>query len=78
MSRRSLRIGSRQPSSPPAWGDPSGTAELYLLKVPVDRSDRSFTGKQVNLIMRLATYAIFLVRRTRIAVSRLFASLRTR
>jgi len=49
-----------------------------LLKVPVDGATYSFTRKQINLIKRLASYIIFLMRRTGIAVSRLITSLRAR
>jgi len=60
MSWRTSRTGSRPPSRPPAWGDPSRIAELHLLKFPAERTSRSFAAKQKNLIGRFADYVIFL------------------
>jgi hypothetical protein len=75
MSRRARRPGTKAPSRPLAWGEPSKTAELYLVKIPAGRPVWPFAGKLIYLMMRLSGYAIFTARRTGIAVAKLFASL---
>lgn len=79
MSWRTPRRGSRPPLSSPAWDDPTKTAELYLMKVPVDSAGYSFaSGKQVNLAVRSANYINVMLRRARFAVSRRITSLLAR
>ncbi len=79
MSWRTLRGGSKPPLSLSAWDDPTKTAELYLVKVPVDGAACSFaSGKQVNLAVRSANYIIVMFRRAGIVVSRRIASLLAR
>jgi len=79
MSWRIVRTGSRPLLRPPAWGDPSALAELYLLKVPVDGASRSFAAIHRNLSRRSVLHVISLVlRRTEMTASRLIASLRAR
>jgi hypothetical protein len=76
MSWRTLRTGSKPSLSPPAWDNPTRRAELYLMKVPVDGTERSFAcGKQVDLVTRLVNYIIVMMRRAGIMVSRRIASL---
>lgn len=75
--RGSRRVRARMPSSPPAWGDPSKTAELYLVKIPVGHTARPLAGKLVYLTMRFSGFVIFPVRRAGIAISNLLASLWT-
>lgn len=79
MSWRTPRRGSKRPLSPPAWDDPTKTAELYLVKVPVGSADYSFASqKKVNLAARSVNYIIVMVRRARGAVSRQITSLLAR
>jgi hypothetical protein len=77
MLRGARRARARMPSGSPAWGDPSKTAELYLVKIPVGRAARPLAGKLVYLTMRFSSFVIFLVRRAGIAISNLLASLWT-
>jgi hypothetical protein len=79
MSWRTLRRGSKRPLSLPAWDDPTKTAELYLMKVPVDSADYSFaSGEQVNLAARSVNYIIVMMRRAGSAASRRITSLLAR
>jgi hypothetical protein len=79
MSWRTPRRGSECPRTPPAWDDPTKTAELYLWKVPVESVDYSFArGEQLNLAARSANYIIVMTRRVRVASSRLITSLLAR
>ena len=79
MSWRTPRRGSKPPLSSPAWDDPTKTAVLYLMKVPVDDADYSFASeKQVNLAVRSVNYINVMMRRARIAVSRRITSLLAR
>lgn len=76
MSWRTWRTASKPSLSPPAWDNPTRTAELYLMKVPVDSPEYSSAcGKQVNLAVRSANYMNVMLRRARIAASRRIVSL---
>jgi hypothetical protein len=79
MSWRTPRSGSKRPLGSPAWDVPTETAVLYLMKVPVESSDHSFSnGEHVNFAARSANYIIVMMRRAGVAASRQITSLLAR